>query len=84
MGRIMKLMDIFVAIRSHLVEDVHNFWKWWSMRAMGLATVITAAWIAIPNDLRSYVSPNEAKALIFILLVLGIAGRVVDQPGLKK
>lgn len=55
-------------------------WRWLSVHAMTLALAVSAAWVAIPDDLRAAVPAWSAASLTGVLMVLGILGRLVKQP----
>jgi hypothetical protein len=44
---------------------------------------VIGAWQVIPDDIRAIVPPEVAGGLLALLLVLGIAGRLIDQPSVK-
>lgn len=54
-------------------------WRWLSIHAMALALAVSAAWLAIPADLRAMVPAWSAASLTGALMVLGILGRLVKQ-----
>lgn len=56
-------------------------WRWLSVHAMTLGLAVSAAWVAIPQDLRSSIPGWSAASLTGVLMVLGIVGRLVKQPG---
>lgn len=62
-----------------LVDDAKQAWRWFSVQAMVLAGAIQGAWLFIPEDLKSSIPPNIVQGVTIALLVLGVAGRVVDQ-----
>jgi len=62
-----------------LVDDARSAWRWFSVQAMALQGAAAVAWLAVPNDLRASV-PSEWMAIgAVVLVVLGIAGRLVQQ-----
>jgi len=62
-----------------LLQDWKQAWKWFSMQAMAIVIVMLAAWAAMPDDLKDAL-PHWVVALIAAtVLLLGIAGRLVDQ-----
>lgn len=62
-----------------LVENAKNAWRWFSVQAMILAGAIQGAWVFIPDDMRSTLPPNAVQALTVGLLIMGVAGRLVQQ-----
>jgi len=66
-------------IKSHLVDDAKDAFKWFSVQSMGLVATILGAWAALPVDLKSVLPEWLVPAIAITVLVLGIAGRLVKQ-----
>jgi hypothetical protein len=64
-----------------LVHNARRAWRWFSVQAMALAGAVQATWVLIPDDMRASVPPDWVALLTVALLVLGVAGRLVDQGG---
>ena len=62
-----------------IVEDAKRWWRWFSMQAMLAAAAIQGAWIFIPSEMRDSFPKNWIQGFTVALLVLGIAGRLVQQ-----
>ena len=62
-----------------LVDDARRAYRWFSVQAMGLALAIQGAWEVIPADMKAGIPQQYVTWLTLGLLVLGIAGRLVDQ-----
>lgn len=62
-----------------LVDDARRAWRWFSVQAMALALAIQGAWEVIPADMKASIPPALVTYTTLGLLVLGIAGRLVDQ-----
>lgn len=62
-----------------LVPDWREAWRWASMHAMGAAIIVQSAWQVLDADMRESLPAGWVRALTVALLVLGIAGRLVDQ-----
>lgn len=63
-----------------LVEDWKCAWRWISVQAMVLAGALQGAWLFIPDDMKSSIPHGIVQGVTIALLVLGVAGRLVDQP----
>lgn len=63
-----------------LVSDWRQCWRWLSVHAMGYAIIVQGAWQVIDADMRASLPEVWVRALTIALLVLGIVGRLVDQP----
>lgn len=62
-----------------LIDEWHKAWRWFSVQAMGLAIALQGAWAAVPDSLQVAVPHGIVTGITMTLLVLGIAGRMVDQ-----
>ena len=62
-----------------LVDDAKQAWRWFSVQAMTMAAAIQGAWVFVPDDMRSTLPPGAVQWLTIGLLVMGVAGRLVDQ-----
>ncbi len=66
-----------------LIPNWKRAWRMFSVQSMALAAAITGAWPAVPDDLKALLPPHLAHWVAVVLLVAGIAGRLVDQPKTK-
>lgn len=65
-----------------LIKEWRDGLRMHSVQCMGAAASIQAAWISFPDDLKTSLprySPSVVSSAILFLLVLGIAGRFIDQ-----
>ena len=58
-------------------------WRMLSVQAMALAGAVQGAWMFIPDEMRSSIPANVVQGVTIALLVLGVVGRLVDQPKVK-
>lgn len=58
-------------------------WRMLSIQAMTLAGAVQGAWMFIPDEMRSSIPANVVQVVTIALLVLGVVGRLVDQPKVK-
>lgn len=63
-----------------LVDNARQAWRWFSVQAMTLAVAFQGAWALLDADMRARVPPEIVGAITIVLLVAGIAGRLVAQP----
>ena len=63
-----------------LVDNAKHAWCWISMQAMVAAGAIQGAWLYLPDELRLSLGPGAIQGITLALLVLGVIGRLVDQP----
>lgn len=66
-----------------LVQNWKQSWRWFSVQSMVVAGSIQGAWSVIPDGMRSSIPANVVQAVTIALLVLGVVGRLVDQPKTK-
>lgn len=78
------------ALRVRLINDARLWWRFWSMRLAGLGVIVTAlaqwfpdtlsaAWNAIPADMRAYLPAPLLHSVPVILFGLVMVSRVVAQ-----
>lgn len=66
-----------------LIANWRKAWRMLSIQAMTLAGAVQGAWMFIPDGMRSSIPANVVQAVTIALLVLGVVGRLVDQPKTK-
>jgi hypothetical protein len=59
-------------------------WRMFSVQAQALALAILGAWQVMPEDLKAQLPPEAAFWCAMLLLVFGIAGRLIDQPKVRE
>lgn len=62
-----------------MVEDWQKAYKWFSVRAMVLASAIQGAWIYIPDDMKASIPHSLVSGATIALLGFGIVGRLIQQ-----
>ena len=65
-------------IKSHLVDDVKDAWKWWSVRANVIALALPVAWAALPYDFQQAI-PGGIVTAMAAASFLALIGRTVKQ-----
>jgi hypothetical protein len=63
-----------------IVSDWRQAWRWFSIQAMILAGALLTTWSLIPADLKQLVPPLWGTRIVVAILVLGVVGRLLDQP----
>lgn len=66
-----------------LIPNWRRAWRMASVQAMSAALAILSAWGAMPEDLKARIPEDVVLGLAIALLVLGIVGRLVDQPSTR-
>lgn len=64
----------------NLIPNWRRAWRMFSVQAQAAAIAAIAGWQALPDDLRAMVPQSVAVGMAIALLVLGIVGRLIDQP----
>lgn len=78
-----------------LIEEWRQWWKLWSIRFTTVGTILLAyitavpdavfsAWVALPDEFKSFIPSDYLKWVTVGLLVLGIISRLVKQNGISK
>lgn len=62
-----------------LIENWREAYRLFSVQAMGLATAGLAAWMVLPEDLKSSLPGWVDNAAAIVILVCGVLGRLIDQ-----
>lgn len=63
-----------------LIPQWRRAWRMFSVQAMTLAGAVQAAWALMPEDLKAQLPAGLVPVVSIVLLVAGIAGRMVQQP----
>lgn len=63
-----------------LIENAGKWWRMFSVQAMAIAAALQAAWVTVPDELRSTLPPHLVQWVSLVLLIAGIFGRLVQQP----
>jgi hypothetical protein len=62
-----------------LVHNWRDGWKWISTQCTAAAVALLGAWTQVPEDLKADLPPHLVSYAAIGLLVLGAAGRFIDQ-----
>jgi hypothetical protein len=62
-----------------LIPEVRKAWRFISVQAMALAMAMLGAWEVLPDDLKAGIPHAVVTWTAVALLVLGVAGRLVQQ-----
>lgn len=62
-----------------LVPEARRAWRWFSVQSMTVAGSLQGAWLAVPEDLKTKVPNGLVHWVTIVLLVAGVAGRLVQQ-----
>lgn len=67
-----------------LIPNWRKAWRMFSVQAQAAAVALLGTWQALPDDLRARVPEGVALGVVGALLVLGIVGRLIDQPKVQE
>lgn len=62
-----------------LIDEWKQAYKLFSVQAMAIATAGLAAWMVLPEDLKSSLPGWVDNAAAIVILVCGVLGRLIDQ-----
>ena len=65
-------------IKSHLVDDVKDAWKWWSVRSNAIALAMPVAWMALPQDFKDAI-PGGLVTCMALASLVALVLRPVKQ-----
>ena len=77
-------------VRARLIDDARLWWRFWSMRLAAFGAIVTAlvqwfpdalsaAWNAIPYDMRAYLPAPLLHSIPVILFAAVAVSRVIAQ-----
>lgn len=77
-------MTIFSRLRTYIVEDWRDGWKWLSVRFQVLALAFIAAWYAAPDAVNDAFGEWAPKLIVGAFIFLALSGRFVVQGFTQK
>lgn len=63
-----------------LIPEAKRAWRMFSVQAQAIALAVLGAWQAMPQVMQDKVPPAVVFGVAMVLLVAGIAGRLIQQP----
>lgn len=93
-GRLM-FDRILMFARDHMVDDVRDWWRWWSVRLLALALAIQtlqltspdalmAFWQSVPHSLRSMLPTWLDDLITVVLMLAALVARHWKQPAPRR
>ena len=70
-------------MRINLVDDWRRSWRWLSVQVPAVNTAFLATWALLPEKFQDALPLPVVLGIAIALIVIGVAGRLVDQPGAK-
>lgn len=68
----------------NFVSDWRKSWRWLSVQVPAVNTAFLATWALLPVKFQDALPLPAVLAIAIVLIALGVAGRMVDQSGVKK
>ena len=62
-----------------LVSDWKRAYRWFSVQAMAISVALLGAWEIMPSDLKAELPELYTRGAAIVLLLAGLAGRLVKQ-----
>ncbi len=62
-----------------LVDDAKQAWRWFSVQMPAVNTAFLLTWANLPEKFQSVLPVSWVIGIAVALLVLGVAGRLIDQ-----
>lgn len=75
----MKKRKLKLLRRPRLIPEWRQAWRYFSMQSMGAAVALVSAYGALPEKLQDALPGTIVITLAVFILLLGMAGRLVDQ-----
>lgn len=72
-------MSMWEKIKSRLVADWRDGWKWYSTRSTAIVLALPVAWNAIPSGFQDAI-PGGVVTCMAAVAMIGQVGRFIDQP----
>jgi hypothetical protein len=67
-----------------LIPEARRAWRMFSVQAQAVALAVLGAWQVMPEDLKTNLPQSLVYWLSMSLMVLGIVGRLIDQPKVRE
>lgn len=67
-----------------LVDDAKQCWRWLSVQLPALNLAFLGTWSVLPQKFQDALPLPWVVGIAAVLIVLGVAGRLIDQPGKPK
>ena len=71
-------------MKPKLIPEAKSWWRMFSVQAMGVNTALLATWAALPDDMKATIPQSWVFGAAIVISVLGILGRLVDQPKVRE
>lgn len=62
-----------------LVENAKAAWKWYSVQALGVLTVVPIVWIELPADIKAHIPDEWMPYVVSAVALGGLIGRLKAQ-----
>lgn len=66
-----------------LVDNVKDCWRWFSVQFPVINLAFLGTWGALPEKFQDALPPSIVLVVSGLLIVAGVAGRLIKQPEVK-
>lgn len=67
-------------MRVRFVDNIMQFWRWWSLRFAAAALAAEAIWISVPPEvLAEFLTEVTQRRITAGLILAAMVARVIDQ-----
>lgn len=73
---------LLARVRARLIDDLRLAHRYWSVRLSAMGAGASAAWIALPADLRAAIPGTQW--ISFALFLAIVLARIVNQPEARR
>jgi hypothetical protein len=67
-----------------LIQNWKEAWKMYSVQALAVIAALPIIWASLPDEWKAEVPSEWVKALVVVVAIAGILGRIIDQPNIPK
>jgi len=61
------------------VENIKSAWKWYSVQALGVLTILPIVWIELPADIKTRIPAEWTPYVVSAVALGGLIGRLKAQ-----
>lgn len=66
-------------MKLKLVQGAKDAWKWYSVQALGVLTVVPMVWMELPADIKSRIPDEWTPYIVSAVALGGLIGRLRSQ-----
>lgn len=66
-------------MQMKMVENIRSAWKWYSVQALGVLTVLPIVWVELPPDIKTRIPDEWTPYVVSVVALGGLIGRLKAQ-----